>query len=175
MNSAIQPPSHRALVWIGCLLALPFIVAFGLHLSGWVPSSTVNHGQLINPPEPVAAPGPWPGKWSVVLLHDAPCGNACRVRLDELRRLRLSLERDMEQTQLVWLGAGIAPEAAALQGVIADLAPVDAPADPFSQLPPGSVLIVDPQGNAMLRYTPNAPAGGIRADLERLLKYTWRS
>lgn len=175
MSSTIPPPSHRTLVWVVSLLALPFIVGLGLHLSGWVPSSTVNHGQLINPPQAIVAPGPWPGKWSLVLLHDAPCGNTCRSRLDELRRLRLSLGRDMEQTQLIWLGVGVAPEVAALQRQIPDLAAVDAPAEPFSHLPPGSMLLVDPQGNAMLRYAPNAPADGIRADIERLLKYTWRS
>jgi hypothetical protein len=34
-------------------------------------------------------------------------------------------------------------------------------------------VIVDPNGLAMMRYAPGADAKGIRADLERLLKYSW--
>jgi hypothetical protein len=35
------------------------------------------------------------------------------------------------------------------------------------------VIIVDPEGRAMMRYAPGAELKGIRADLERLLKFSW--
>ena len=35
------------------------------------------------------------------------------------------------------------------------------------------LLLVDPAGKLMMRYAPGAEPKGIRADLERLLKYSW--
>lgn len=147
MNAA-----RRTLILVVAVLALPFVVGTGLYLSGWRPAGTVNHGLLITPPVPAPPGSGWQGKWSLALLQEAPCDAACAARLDELRRLRLSLARDAERTQVIPLRS----RPAALHG-----------------LPDGSVVLVDPNGLAMLRYAPGADARGIRADLERLLKYSW--
>jgi hypothetical protein len=37
----------------------------------------------------------------------------------------------------------------------------------------GSIVIVDPQGMAMMAYAPDAPLNGLRSDMERLLKLSW--
>lgn len=177
LHRSVSRQARRTLAGIVILLLLPFAVASGLYLSGWRPARTGNHGLLIEPPVALAVsgarPGQWTGKWSLVLLHDAPCGEACRLRLDELRRLRVALGREMARTRLVWLGMGIAPEAAAMPGRMPDLTTLDGVAAEFSRLPPGSLLVVDPQGRAMLRYPPGAPLAGVRSDLERLLKTSW--
>jgi hypothetical protein len=33
--------------------------------------------------------------------------------------------------------------------------------------------VLDPAGNLMMQYPPEAEAKGVRADLERLLKFSW--
>lgn len=138
------------LVLLAAAMAAPFVVGSALHAAGWRPPGTVNRGQLIAPPVAAPAWAGWQGRWSLVLVHTPPCGEGCAARLDELRRLRASLARDAERTQLL----ALAPRPGELGGA-----------------PPGSVVVVDPAGRAMLRYAPGADAGGMRADLERLLKY----
>jgi hypothetical protein len=143
---------RRTLLLIVAVLALPFVLASALYLSGWRPAGTVNHGRLITPPQAVPAWEGWQGKWSLAFIHEAPCDRPCFARLDELRRLRLSLAKEAERTQVV---------------------PLRKRPGGLPDLPDGSVVLVDPNGLAMLRYGPGADAKGMRADLERLLKYSW--
>lgn len=145
-------PARRTLALIVSLLAMPFVIASGLYLSGWRPAGTVNHGLLITPPVAVPAWEGWHGKWSLAFIHEAPCDRPCFARLDELKRLRLSLAKEAERTQVVPL----------------KVRPGNLPG-----LPDGSVVLVDPSGLAMLRYGPSTDAKDMRADLERLLKYSW--
>jgi hypothetical protein len=157
MNATSLPPTpqiqaawRRTLLLLFVLSLLPIAVGTGLYFMGWRPAQTSNHGTLITPPVPVAIDAP-AGRWSLVLLGDGACDTACVARLDELRRVRVSLAKEMHRTQH-------------LRSAI----PM-----PLADLPAGTVIIVDPDGRAMMRYAPGAEAKGLRADLERLLKYSW--
>lgn len=145
-------PGRRTLALIVAVLAMPFVMGTGLYLSGWRPEGTVNHGRLISPPLAAPAWEGWRGKWSIAFIHEAPCDRPCFARLDELRRLRLSFAKEAGRTQIVPLRKR----------------PAGLP-----DLPDGSVILIDPNGLAMLRYAPGADAKDMRADLERLLKYSW--
>jgi hypothetical protein len=138
---------RRALLLILALSLLPIAVGAGLYFFGWRPAKTGNHGQLIAPPVAVDV-GATKGKWVLVLIDSDP--NAARI--DELRRVRASLAKEWQRTQHLRLDG--------------------APAS-LGQLPAGSVIVIDPEGRAMMRYAPGAELKGIRADLERLLKYSW--
>ncbi|MDP2795155.1 MAG: hypothetical protein Q8O25_13955 [Sulfurisoma sp.] len=156
MNAATLPasamPSHRrALLLILALALLPIVIGGSLHYFGWRPDKTSNHGTLVTPPVALGIDS-LKGKWSLVLVADAPCGPTCAARIDELRRVRVSLAKEWKRTQ--HLGLDARPTA-------------------LADLPAGTVVIVDPNGLAMMRYVPGADANGIRADLERLLKYSW--
>jgi len=157
MNTATLPTSQqtrsawrRALVLMIGLSLLPITIGAWLYFTGWQPAKTSNHGTLIAPPIPVTLNGP-EGRWSLVLIGDAPCDDACAARMDELRRVRVSLAKEMQRTQTLRSGAPL----------------------PLTGLPAGTVIIVDPDGRAMMRYAPDAEAKAMRADLERLLKYSW--
>jgi hypothetical protein len=138
---------RRALLLMLALSLLPIAVGTGLYFFGWRPAQTSNHGTLIVPPVPVDI-GEARGKWSLVLIDD---GNDAG-RLDELRRVRASLAKEWQRTLHLRLDASPAA---------------------LGPLPTGSVIIVDPDGRAMMRYPPGADAKGVRADLERLLKFSW--
>jgi hypothetical protein len=140
-------PARRTLLLILTLALLPISIGLGLYQFGWRPAQTSNHGMLIVPPVAVAIDGVR-GKWSLVLIGDA----SQHERLDELRRVRASLAKEWQRTQHLRL---------------------DAPTAALGPLPGGSVILVDPNGLAMMRYAPGAELKGIRADLERLLKYSW--
>lgn len=140
------------LLLIAAVLAAPFLAGSGLYFAGWRPESTVNHGQLISPLVALPDAEAWRGKWSLALIHAEPCSPQCLARLDELGRVRLSLAKEAERTRIASLARR--PEA-------------------LRALPEGSVVLVDPRGLAVMRYAPGADARGMRADLERLLKYSW--
>jgi hypothetical protein len=139
--------AQRTLLLILALSLLPITIGAGLYFFGWQPGRTANHGTLITPPVAVGSED-LKGKWSLLLLGTA--GNA--ERLDELRRVRVVLAKEWKRTQHLHLDARPAA---------------------LADLPAGTVVIVDPNGLAMMRYAPGADARGIRADLERLLKYSW--
>jgi hypothetical protein len=142
--------AQRTLLLILALSLLPIVIGAGLYFFGWQPGRTANHGTLIVPPVAVDG-GDLKGKWSLLLLGTAgDAGNA--ERLDELRRVRVVLAKEWKRTQHLALDARPAA---------------------LADLPAGTVVIVDPNGLAMMRYAPGADAKGIRADLERLLKYSW--
>jgi hypothetical protein len=141
---------RRALLLMVGLSLLPIAVGAGLYFVGWRPAQTNNHGALITPPVAVDIDAA-KGRWSLLLLGEGDCDTPCAMRLDELRRVRVSLAKEMHRTQHLRAAA---------------------PA-PLADLPAGTVVIVDPDGRAMMRYAPNAEAKGVRADLERLLKYSW--
>ncbi|HZV55069.1 MAG TPA: hypothetical protein VFF82_09020 [Rhodocyclaceae bacterium] len=142
-----QSSWRRALLLMLALSLLPIAVGAGLYFFGWRPAQTSNHGTLIVPPAVVTIDAPR-GKWSLVLIDDKDNAD----RLDELRRVRASLAKEWQRTQHLRL---------------------DASPTALGPLPTGSVIIVDPDGRAMMRYAPGADAKGVRADLERLLKYSW--
>lgn len=178
--STLAPPVRPAqtkprfvLLSICTMLLLPVLTGGGMFLLGWRPAQTANHGMLIEPPRPVANDPAWLGKWSLVLVSDAPCGRVCAARLDELRRVRVALARDMNRTRHIWVGTGIDAEARQLALAAPDLQAVSSRLPTLAQMPAGSVVIVDPRGMAMMTYAPDAPINGLRSDLGRLLKLSW--
>lgn len=79
----------------------------------------------------------------------------------------------MGRTRLVWTGRTIEPEVAGIKNNLPELTTVNIHPHGLGRLPSGSVVLVDPNGLAMMRYPPGADPRGMRADLERLLKYSW--
>ena len=78
-HSTAAPASRRPLVLLLLLFALPFTLAALLHLAGWRPAGSANHGELLQPPQALPAAGltladgrPLPtsalaGRWQLVL------------------------------------------------------------------------------------------------------------
>lgn len=175
-----HPSSRGRLVCLTVVLALllPFVLAVALYVSGWRPLRTTIHGELITPPialRPPSSAGTWPtGKWSLVLLADAPCREACQRDLDGLRRVRVALGKNHGRTLVLWWGKGTAIAAKSIIAQQPDLGIVDgAVAGLPSALAGTAVAVVDPEGRAVLRYRTPLPLNGMLADLERLLKSSW--
>lgn len=176
-------PGQRALLLTLLIFLTPILIGGGLHLFGWRPASTGNHGQLVQPPVPVplAALGAdvaakVQGKWLLVIAGDGPCEEACSVLANHTRAVQVSLNREMGRIRRIVLSEQATPALEALQGRQPDL--LTSAADAFWRaiLKPGRqhrLFVVDPAGNLMMQYAPEADPKGIRADLERLLKSSW--
>ncbi|NTV71937.1 MAG: hypothetical protein HGA71_17540 [Azonexaceae bacterium] len=184
MNSAaIHPhPNQRQgrlmLVLIVCLLALPFVIGAGLYFGGWQPPQTSHHGHLLA--RPIQLPEPFPRstgknaeKWKLVLHVRGSCSTECTTRLDEMRRIHVALYKNMGRlSRAVLTDQPNDPALLALHASQPDLMMLTSPSGSLTQIT-DPVLLVDPQGLVIMTYPPDASPQGMRADLDRLLKYAW--
>ncbi|MCA3104625.1 MAG: SCO family protein [bacterium] len=120
------------------------------------------------------------GKWFLVMADGAECDARCERKIWQLRQLRTMQGKEMERVERVWLVDDRSEPAARLHEPYAGTWVVRRPPQALlDALPvqPGSTLrdhlwLVDPLGNLMMRYPPDADATRIRKDMTRLLKYS---
>lgn len=199
MNLPADPASasgrSRKQIWIliGAFvapLALAFLLYYGL---GIRPHGSTNKGDLIHPPvtlPEVELPGvadqtfaanTLRGKWSLVYVGDGACDPRCRQALTLMRQTRLALGDKMERVQRVFLVSGNCCDQAYLQAEQAGLllGRIDNSAgqtlletfpDTSQVASLGRIYLVDPLGNLMMKYEPDAPQKGLLEDLKKLLK-----
>ncbi|HNL22989.1 MAG TPA: hypothetical protein PKK51_13310 [Rhodocyclaceae bacterium] len=180
MSTAMTSPTpaqvaagRRTLLLATGLLMLPFILGGALYLSGWKPASTGNRGELLQPPPVVKAqlPEAAAGKWVLILVPEANCDALCASRLDALRRIQVSLNKDMARLRRVVMAADPGePGITQAQAAQPDL--LVARRDATWTASPG-VYVADPDGHLVLRYGLDTEPKDIRSDLDRLLKYSW--
>ena len=179
----------QMLALVVSLLALPFAIAALLFFFGWQPARSSNHGQLRNPPMPLPASGlkthdgrplatvELHDKWLLLLDGKGQCEADCRRRIDEMRRIQVSLNKDMGRLRRIVVSDRVNdPEFVAARQRQPDLVLAEAPPNwlPGVQDNPGYRLhIIDPQGNLIMDYPADIPAKDVRGDLERLLKFAW--
>jgi len=179
--------SRWPLVWVAIASVAPFLLAY-LTFYFWAPEGRMNYGELIEPARPLpdvpltlADGEPFRfntlrGKWVLLLVAPGACGEPCQRGLYHLRQLRRAQGKNMERIERVWLitdGAPIDPTLLQafegtrfVRGAGSDLARVPA----FAGAPAGTLYVVDPLGNPILRYPPDADPGRILRDIGRLLK-----
>ena len=199
MNRPAEPaarqPRSRKQMWIliGAFfapLALAFVLYYGL---GIRPHGTTNKGDLIHPPvtlpevelpgaaDQTLAANALRGKWSMVFIGDGACDARCREALTLMRQTRLALGDDITRVQRVFLVGGNCCDRAYLDaehdGLL--LGRIDnsagktlletfPDADRAASL--GRIYLVDPLGNLMMKYEPDAPQKALLDDLKKLLK-----
>ena len=190
--------TKRTLLLVLAVFALPAVVATLMYVTGWRPSSTGNHGELIQPArfiedrtmqsldgKPVKF-SELQGKWTMVFFDSAACPEECIKQLYFMRQIHISQGKDQDRVQRVFiltdtiaantLAAKLAdyPDMRVWTGekaVLTKLAHdfgIDAPAVPEQR----NIYLLDPQGNLMMRYVPGTDPAGMRKDLVRLLKYS---
>jgi hypothetical protein len=189
---------RRLLVGLGALFFAPLAASFYLYYGpiGWRPGRHVNHGDLIDPARPlpeVALPVATPGapqtaradflknKWTMLYVGAGSCEAQCRLELYNTRQVRFALNRDMDRVQRVFIADGDCCDFAFLQAQHPDLLTVRATADAapllaslpeFGGIRPaasGRIYLIDPLGNLMMSYAPDARPKGLLEDLKRLL------
>lgn len=123
------------------------------------------------------------GQWLLLKVDGGACVQNCQKQLMMLRQFRLTLAKDMERVDWVWLIDDQAAVDAALQrGLLKDKATVLRLAPELLQqwLPAtkqrslkDSIYVVDPMGNVMMRLPgqfDTAAAAKARRDMEHLLR-----
>ncbi len=193
--------SRQALVLLGLIFLAPVFVAWVMHHSseeGWRPQGTTNRGILVHPARPLALPTDMAsdgvplqeylqGRWTLLYIGEAGCGETCRNNLYKMRQVRVAQNENMKRVQTLFLlHAGTLPEEVGdfLAREHRDMAVVllsdahaaaIAPQFQIDETPVAGaerVYIVDPLGNLMMYYQPDADARGMLQDLQKLLKYS---
>ena len=188
-ESAAQHRQRRgrlALLGLFALFFLPLVAALVLNVAapGWLPFGRVNRGELVRPPQPVAAGdvraldgaafGPdGEAVWQLVYVGSSECGDPCSTALARMRQARLALGKDAGRVARWWLMTAM-PDARSVSSARAEypglrLGVVSA-RSVLVPGAPGSVRLVDPAGLLVLRYPPDASASAILKDLRRLLR-----
>ena len=173
---------------------LPFLLALYLfyHPELVARLGTTNHGQLIQPPRALpalqlqtpeggtVAADALQGKWTLLMVADSGCSEACQKNLYYLRQIRRAMGKDRYHVARVMVPGGrMSSEVMATKlepfegtlvvfdsarGAVLDALRVDA------QTPVGRMYIADPKGMLILAYPPNPAWRDVLRDLERLLK-----
>jgi len=189
MTGVDRRKGRRTLLLLAIVFLGPMALAMVLWFTGfeWRPEATTEHGILYRPARPLpeaslrVADGSGTsaalrGKWTLIYIGPGACGAACREALVEMRQVRRALGRDMSRVQRLYLvtggepdlqflaaehpGIGVlgpGPEAVSLTGIIGETGP-------------GEILLADPLGNLVMRYSAGTGMKGIHADLEHLLR-----
>lgn len=192
---ASEPSRMRSrLIFLGILAVFfgPMFLAYVLFAdSGWKPAGFTNHGELISPVRPLgetpllAADGRtldagfWRGRWTLVYIGTGTCDIFCETSLFKMRQARLTLGRDIDRVQRLYLLTDTALDANAKQllaehqgmvlatqrgAILRRLSTV------FGEDAQGKLFVIDPAGNLMMRYDDDSTTRGIHKDLKRLLK-----
>jgi hypothetical protein len=163
------------LILIALAFAAPVLLAVALN-TPWFrlkPDSTRNYGTLISPvialadlglAETGAEQGRGTGVWTLLWL---PESSDCTATLDLLRRLRLAEGRELERVQLAY-------DDRCSQAPIEGQLQLDSAASAAARqrLGASGLLLLDPYGNAMMRYPLDFDGTAVKKDLARLLRYS---
>jgi cytochrome oxidase Cu insertion factor (SCO1/SenC/PrrC family) len=179
-------------------LGLTFYLYYGP--VGWRPAGRVNHGDLIDPPRrlpalalPLVAAGSvatarstdpdfLKHKWTLLYFGPGTCSRRCRTNLYNTRQVRTALNRDQGRVQRVYIAEGACCDMESLRTEHPDLitvraTPAAAPllallpsVDGLSPAAAARIYLIDPLGNLMMSYAPDADPKGMLEDLQRLLR-----
>jgi cytochrome oxidase Cu insertion factor (SCO1/SenC/PrrC family) len=192
-----QRSRSRAQLWL--LIAIffvPLAIAFSIYYgTSWRPVGSTNKGDLISPARPIAT-GPllnpqdqpieeeiFKEKWTLVYVGNGSCDERCRAALTLMRQTRLALGDEAARVRRVFLATADCCDLEYLRTEHAGLivARADEASDRellaifprYGEVPvesAGRIYIVDPLGNLMMSYAPNAPDKALLEDLKKLLK-----
>jgi len=188
---------RRQLLALAALFFVPLAIAFWMYYgpTGWRPAGDASKGDLIDPARPLpeialptmdggtTAPAFLRGKWTMLYVGDGLCDERCRKALYLTRQSRIALNKDMDRVQRVLLVTDRCCDRAFLAAEHPDLVVVrveDAasaallgPFPVYGGVPlaaAGRIYLVDPLGNLLMSYAPDAPDKALLTDVKKLLR-----
>jgi len=163
--------------------------------TGWRPAGDASEGDLIDPAWPLpeialptmdggtTAPAFLRGKWTMLYVGDGLCDDRCRKALYLTRQSRIALNKDMDRVQRVLLVTDRCCDRAFLAAEHPDMvvarvedaasAALLGPFPVYGGVPlaaAGRIYLVDPLGNLLMSYAPDAPDKALLTDVKKLLR-----
>jgi len=176
------------LLGIGALAVAPVLGSYLLYWF-WLPQQHTNYGALIEPkPMPSGALERLDGKsfafselrgrWVFVVTDSGACGAKCEEKLWKIRQVRQAQGKELGRIERVFLvDGGVAPEPRIEQEYVGTWFVKSGDGGVLRALPAEGtardhIYLVDPLGNLMMRFPPDAEPKRMIKDLGRLLKYS---
>ncbi|HKO88614.1 MAG TPA: cytochrome C oxidase subunit I [Burkholderiales bacterium] len=163
----------------------PFVAAT-IAFNFFPPSDRVNYGDLLEPhplPDSVFEHegksfklDALKGKWILLHFDSGDCNRACEAKLFNMRQSRTAQGREMERIERVWVIQDDVMPSPEQRALYEDMYVLRKPQAQFMGLFPattdlrGHIYLVDPLGNLMLRFPPDADPKKMIKDIQRLLK-----
>lgn len=181
------------LLFVIACFVLPLVTAWWLLADNWRPSGSAQHGELLNPAQPLPSlrftplnGRPWneaalSNHWLMVYVGGVTnCDAHCRTALYDMRQVRLALGKEIVRVNTVLLLDGMpgadfrewlaAEHAEMLAGVAnTEIRNAFLQAFPETDQVGSWIYLVDPLGNLLMRYPTTVDPGGMLKDLKRLL------
>lgn len=198
IDEAARAASRKKLVWIFALFFLPLFFAtiwFQIVQTGAISWGNTSRGELIAPAVPftefslieagsddVFGLDDVRGKWTILYAPGSDCNEDCEKTLYDIRQARLALNHRMERVQRVLLTTQPVAFSDEVQSANlglrvvsnseADSSFVDQikAAQSGMELKNNLIYLIDPNGNLMMRYTPDLLPKPLFKDLKHLLK-----
>ena len=181
---------------IWSITLIPLFAAWIMAYTGWgIPSSTKNKGELVSPnlivPDTMIAAQN--GNWGLVVISDQ-CPAYCQQQLYKMQQLYLSMGKQAERLQTIWVSNTKRVEAQALTVDIAFQAANEVATAQRDELSfkkmiqfnqphlfhwfstqaihwqDQSIFLVDPKGNIALRFRPDLSGKEMISDIKWLFK-----
>ncbi|MGB0514666.1 MAG: hypothetical protein ACPGJE_07485 [Wenzhouxiangellaceae bacterium] len=183
------------LVLLFVLFFAPIVIALLLNSKwvDWSASPGRAHGELLRPVVPLGefaltdalgqqrTQDDLADLWIVVMTRTGDCDSECRESLLLMHSIRLAQDRRAPDAALMLLSDQILPDPLLNELTATDATwrvfDGDAGARLLRRFPgaaSGTFYIVDPEGNIIERFAPDADPTGIRKDLDRLMTWTVR-
>lgn len=192
MTEATVPRGRLQLLLLALLFAAPLLLAMLFYfVPSLQPTSTTNYGAFVSPAQPLpeldwrdadaetVTKSRLQGRWTLVYPVSGDCDAACESDLVNYRQARLLLNEKRTRVQRALLSdaatrlPALRERLGAEQPDLLWLAPAaagNAAHALFSGYDPGSVLLVDPLGNLMMVFPPQADLRKVLKDIKRLLR-----
>ena len=198
-DTQVKTRNRSSMILVFALVVVPVLLALWSYLGGeaWQPQGTINNGVLIIPARPLPVdlalvdPAGEPlreaylsRKWTLTYIGAAACDELCAGILYRIQQVRLAMGEETNRIQRLYLLIGDAAIADAKR-IQAQFAGLDAAVvsdtehqallqlfavDGTDPAQARRIYLVDPHGNLMMYYEPDAEPNGILRDLRKLLK-----
>ncbi|WP_199479128.1 cytochrome oxidase biogenesis cluster protein [Vibrio harveyi] len=162
------------LVSLICLFALPAIIAKVVLSQGWYETGVTNRGELVEPYitlEQLGQPSPLDEKgWQLAYVLPPECKEQCQQQIHLMQQSHIALGKYQERVvPVIWTSEETS-------NVAQSIVVMQMNYSLSSRVKAGQMLIVDPLGQLVMSYTPEANEDLVRlskdvlADLRKLLK-----
>ncbi|HHP0471154.1 TPA: cytochrome oxidase biogenesis cluster protein [Vibrio harveyi] len=162
------------LVSLICLFALPAIIAKVVLSQGWYETGVTNRGELVEPYitlEQLGQPSPLDEKgWQLAYVLPPECKEQCQQQIHLMQQSHIALGKYQERVvPVIWTSEET-------KNVAQSIVVMQMNDSLSSRVKAGQMLIVDPLGQLVMSYTPEANEDLVRlskdvlADLRKLLK-----
>lgn len=185
MSDSEKRPAPWPLILLFASFLVPAAIAWTLFFTGWNPAGTGNHGDLVQPPHHLEgelrdADGnlvgrdAFRGRWTILMVQDGPCDDACLERLEATRQVRLALAQNADRVRRVLIlpSDTETPSSDQLEEhrdlrILYGQDPVPVREDNATR---GAVSLMDTRAYRMMAYPEPLDAGGLLQDLKKLLR-----